>query len=130
MFVDSSALVAMLLPEPEGQILAARLHEAREGFTSSLAIFETVLALRRLRGTPIGETNLLVEEFLRRAGVRIVEIEADEHIGALQAFEVYGKGTGSIAQLNLCDCFAYAVTKRLGASLLYKGEDFKHTDLA
>jgi len=130
MFVDSSALVAMLMPEPDGHILASRLQERTEAYTSSVAIFETVLALRRLRGAPIPEMNLLVEEFLRRASVRVVEVEADEHVGALQAFEVYGKGSGHPAQLNLADCFAYAVAKRLGVPLLYKGNDFSHTDLA
>ncbi|MEW9838022.1 type II toxin-antitoxin system VapC family toxin [Mesorhizobium marinum] len=130
MFVDSSALVAMILPEPDGQAFASRLQESGESFTSPVAIFETTLALRRMRGAPLAEVVLVIEEFLRRAGSHIVQVDADDHIGALQAFEMYGKGTGSPAQLNLSDCFAYAVAKRLGVPLLYKGYDFAHTDLA
>jgi ribonuclease VapC len=130
MFVDSSALVAMMLPEPDGAELAARLQERSETWTSSIAIFETALALRRLRSMPLAEIVFVIEEFLRRAGVKIVQIDNDEHIGALQAFERFGKGTGNPAQLNMGDCFAYAAAKRLGVPLLYKGNDFSSTDLA
>lgn len=130
MFVDSSALVAMLAPEPDGQQYAVRLDEAREPATSSIHVFEACLALRKLRNAQQGDIILLVEEFLRRANIRVMEIESDDHIGALHAFEKYGKGTGHPAQLNMGDCFAYAVAKRLGTTLLYKGDDFAHTDLA
>jgi ribonuclease VapC len=123
-------MVAMILPEQDGQHFAFRLQQSPEAYTSPIAIFETALALRRLRGAPVAEMVLMIEEFLRRAGGRIIAIEADDHIGALQAFEMYGKGSGHPAQLNLGDSFAYAAAKRLGVSLLYKGEDFKHTDLA
>lgn len=130
MFLDSSAMVAMIHPEPDAEIYASRLEESGEGFTTALHMFETVVALCRLRKALIEETTFIVEEFLRRARVQMIAIEGDDHVGALQAFQAYGKGTGHPAQLNMGDCFAYAVAKRLGLSLLYKGYDFKHTDLA
>jgi ribonuclease VapC len=130
MVVDSSALVAMMLPEADGQEFALRLQSQTEVYTSSIVIFETALALRRLRAIPVAEGNFMIGEFLRRAGVKVVAIEADDHIGALQAFDRYGKGTGSPAQLNMADCFVYALAQRLGVTLLYKGGDFAHTDLA
>ncbi|TGT30555.1 type II toxin-antitoxin system VapC family toxin, partial [Mesorhizobium sp. M4B.F.Ca.ET.169.01.1.1] len=49
---------------------------------------------------------------------------------AIQAFADYGKGRGHPAQLNLADCLSYASAKSRGMSLLYKGNDFSHTDLA
>jgi ribonuclease VapC len=130
MFVDSSALVSMILPEEDGEALSARLEENGEGFTSALHLFETTIALGRERKAPLAEMMLVAEEFLRRAGVRLVAIEADDHVGALQAFQTYGKGTGHPAQLNMGDCFAYAAAKRLGLELLYKGNDFAQTDMA
>ena len=48
----------------------------------------------------------------------------------MDAFARYGKGRGHKAQLNLADCLSYACAKRLGAKLLYKGDDFAQTDLA
>jgi ribonuclease VapC len=130
MFVDSSALVAMLLPEPDGPDFASHLQGRREAYTSSIAIFETALALRRLRSVPLSEIVYMVEQFLPMAGIKVVDIEADEYVGALSAFEIYGKGSGNPAQLNMGDCFAYAAAKRLGVPLLYKGNDFSQTDLA
>lgn len=130
MFVDSSALVSMILPEEDGEALSSRLEENGEGFTSPLHLFETTIALGRERKAPIAEMMLVAEEFLRRAGVRLVAIEPDDHVGALQAFQTYGKGTGHPAQLNMGDCFAYAAAKRLGLELLYKGNDFAQTDMA
>ena len=128
-FVDSSALVAMLANEDDGGALAARLGDFAESTTSSIVIYETVLALCRIRRAPLFDMQAVVQEFLRRAGVRVVEIEADEHVGALGAHARLGKGTGHAAGLNLGDCFSYAIAKRLGVPLLYKGEDFVHTDL-
>ncbi len=130
MFVDSSALVAMVLPEDDAAALTNRLDMERESFTSPIAMFETVLALRRLKHASIAEVVLTTEEFLRQAGVRIIELDSDLYVTALQAHDTYGKGTGHIAKLNMGDCFSYAAAKRLGVGLLYKGDDFKHTDLA
>ncbi len=51
-------------------------------------------------------------------------------IAALAAFEQYGKVSRHPANLNLGDCFSYAMAKRAGGILIYKGDDFGHTDLA
>jgi ribonuclease VapC len=127
---DSSALVAILAPESDGVKIAARLQDRKDAFTSPLVIFETVLALRRLRQAPIAEMIFIVREFLARAGVEVRPIDADLYLTALQAHELYGKGSGHPARLNMGDCFSYAMAKRAGVPLLYKGNDFAQTDLA
>lgn len=129
MFVDSSALVAMIASEDEGEMLAERLKLARRPVTSPIVVFETALALARIYRASIDEMTLNVIEFLEEAGVDVIEIRADAHLIALKAHQQFGKGTGHRAQLNMGDCFSYAVAKSAGAALLYKGNDFAHTDL-
>ena len=70
-----------------------------------------------------------MSEFLRTAGVGTVSITSKEAEVALDAFSRYGKGRGHPAQLNLGDCFAYAVAKTYRTELLFKGEDFNKTDV-
>ena len=128
--VDSSVLVAVLAPEADGEAFAMQIQEASAPITSPLAMFETVLALCRLRQASVADMAAVVSEFLARAGARIVPMDADLHVAALQAHERYGKGTGHPARLNMGDCFSYAMARRAGVPLLYKGEDFALTDLA
>jgi ribonuclease VapC len=130
MFVDSSAVVAMMSSEEDGEVLAARLDNAIDRRTSPLVLFETVLAIRRLRQIGLADVNFLVQEFLQSAEIRTVGIDANAYLSALQAFESYGKGTGHPARLNMGDCFSYAMAKNAGVPLLYKGNDFSLTDLA
>lgn len=66
---------------------------------------------------------------LEAANIRVVPVDPDDAIRALDAFDRYGKGTGHPAGLNMGDCFAYAIAKRHNTLLLYKGNDFAQTDL-
>ncbi len=102
MFVDASAIVAILTREPEVDTLADLLDAARAPITS-----------------PIEEAEEDVREFLEMAGVELVPITAKEADTALSAFSRYGKGRGHPAQLNLGDCFAYAVAKNQRRALLF-----------
>jgi len=83
-----------------------------------------------MRRAAVGEMMLLVLQFLEQAGISLVDVRADAHLIALSAHERFGKGTGHPAQLNMGDCFSYAVAKTAGVPLLYKGRDFAQTDLA
>jgi ribonuclease VapC len=130
MFVDSSALVAALAPEEDGKIYSDRIDESHISATSPLAVFETVLALARLRSVPVAEAMMLVLEYLERGEIEVRPIGSDAHILAVGAHVRYGKGTGHPAQLNMGDCFSYALAKQMKSVLLYKGDDFSHTDLA
>jgi ribonuclease VapC len=129
MFVDASAMVAILTREAEADALADILGGARSPITSAIAIFEAVLGICRKRHASVDEAEQDVRDFLDLAGIRAVPITEREAETALAAFSRYGKGRGHPAQLNLGDCFAYAVAKNLRTSLLFKGEDFDKTDI-
>lgn len=129
MFVDASAIVAILTREAEADELANALDAARSPITSAIAVFEATLGVCRKRHASVVEAQGDVSEFLETAGVRTVSITSKEAEAALDAFSRYGKGRGHPAQLNLGDCFAYAAAKTYGAKLLFKGEDFSKTDI-
>lgn len=130
MFVDSSALVAIIASEEGGAELAASLGDAHKPVTSPIVIFETVLALVRIRQASIDLMTVRVLEFIEEAGVELIDIRANAYMGALQAHARYGKGSKHPARLNMGDCFSYALARQAGGQLLYKGNDFAHTDLA
>ena len=123
MFIDASAIVAILTRETGYEALAASLAEAERRCTSPIAIFEAALGIRRKRYCAVAEAEQDVRAFLEVARVNIVVIADAEAHGALDAYSRFGKGTGHPAQLNLGDCFAYAVAKSIGAALLFAGED-------
>ena len=129
MFVDASAIVAILTREAEADALADALESARSPITSPIAIFEAALGVCRKQHASVKEAEEDVRELLGVAGIRIVSLTEREAETALAAFSRYGKGRGHPAQLNLGDCFAYAVAKNHRTSLLFKGEDFDKTDI-
>ena len=129
MFVDASAIVAILTREPDADALADVLDDARSPITSPIAVFEATLGLCRKRHASVEEAEADVREFLAAAGVRSVAITSKEGETALAAFARYGKGRGHPAQLNLGDCFAYAVARNYRTPLLFKGDDFSKTDI-
>jgi ribonuclease VapC len=129
MFVDASAIVAILTREPEADALADALERALAPITSPIAIFEATLGIRRKRQTSIESATQEVREFLRLASVSTVTITDREADAALAAFSRYGKGRRHPAQLDLGDCFAYAIAKNHGKAMLFKGEDFDKTDI-
>ena len=128
MFVDASAIVAILAREPEADELRARLEAAPQRATSALAVYEATLAIARTHGWTVIEAELFVSRFL--AMTEIVHIAIGEREGAiaLEAFHRFGKGRHP-AGLNMGDCFAYACARQLGVPLLYKGDDFSRTDI-
>ena len=130
MFVDASALIAMLLRELEADALAKRLENADVRLTSAIAVFETVLALMRVRRLSRSISEQQVRATLATAEIEVMAVTDEIGRAALDAFERYGKGRGHPAQLNLGDCFAYGAARVLALELLYKGNDFAQTDLA
>lgn len=130
MFIDASAILAILLGEPDAARFSRALENAERLFTSPLAVFEIVAAVMRERDCSRREAQRAVERALRMANVEVVPIDRETGDLALEAFERYGKGRGNKAQLNMGDCFSYACAKSLGVGLLYKGNDFAATDMA
>ena len=129
MFVDASAIVAILTREADADELANTLEAARSPITSAIAVFEATLGVCRKRHASVAEAQEDVSEFLGTADVQTVSITSKEAEAALDAFLRYGKGRGHPAQLNLGDCFAYAIAKTYRTELLFKGEDFTKTDI-
>ena len=66
---------------------------------------------------------------LEALGVTIEPVTAEQAAIARGAYRDFGKGRSHPAQLNVGDCFAYALAVTTGDSLLFKGEDFTHTDV-
>ena len=129
MFVDASAIIAIMDCERDADRLADALGRASARVTSPVAIFEAVLGLRRKHRASMDVANAAVGEFLALAQIDIVPVTVAESRAALDAFARFGKGTGYPAQLNMGDCFAYAVARIRSVPLLYKGNDFSRTDI-
>jgi ribonuclease VapC len=129
MFVDASAIIAILTREPDADDLIDRLEHAIRPITSAIAIFEAALGLCRKRHASVEEAQADLADFLKTARVELVPIGENDASLALSAFARYGKGRGHPAQLNMGDCFAYAVARNNHTVLLFKGNDFTTTDI-
>lgn len=141
MFIDASAIVAILKGEPQAQGLLAALDIAKgKTFCSPIARWEAALSLAaqaaRQRGLAeilpefVTEAESLVDGLLREAGAKDIHITAGIGKTALEAAARYGKLAGHPARLNMGDCFAYACARAYHTRLLYVGNDFAQTDLA
>ncbi|GLQ37433.1 VapC ribonuclease R02377 [Rhizobium albus] len=129
MFVDASVIVAILGNEPDRDEFVARLDQAATCVSSPVALFEAVLALsKRLGG--LETANAMVDEFVSQLNMSIESVDRSLLPGLVNAHGRFGKGSGHPARLNMGDCFSYAMAKRAGLPLLYKGDDFAQTDLA
>lgn len=123
--VDASAVCAILLDEPEKDELAAALARLAPGFISPVQTWEAAVTVTGRRG---GDGMSDVENFLARTDLSVRAIDMNTARLAFSAWRSFGKGRHP-ARLNLGDCFAYALAKSRNLPLLYKGEDFRLTDL-
>jgi ribonuclease VapC len=122
---DSSALVAIALEEPEAEAFDEMI-AAHTTLIGAPTLLETVSVLSaRMPARYL----VFIDALRKRSTVTIIPFEAAHLDAAIAALERYGKGRGHPAQLNLGDCLAYAVAKVHGVPLLFKGNDFAHTDL-
>jgi len=128
MFIDASALIAITGDESDRALLAGKLAIATRILISPVAIYESVLGLARLRKDTLPGAGAEITRFLEDAMVETVPIDAKVGQLALEAFARYGKGRHK-ANLNMGDCFAYACAKAHEVPLLFKGNDFRHTDI-
>lgn len=93
---------------------------------SSVTVYETgIVMLRRRGGAALADVNELIDAF----GFEIVAFDRVLVAAALAAYARFGRGIDPKARLNLGDCASYALAMTLGAPLLFKGEDFSHTDI-
>jgi ribonuclease VapC len=127
MVIDTSALVAILLQEADGDELLRLLASGGPRRISAATVLETAIVLEAKSG---GEAGDQLDLFLARAQVEVEPVTAEHVQIARKAWRRYGKGRGHSAQLNFGDCFSYALALSLGEELLYKGADFARTDVA
>jgi len=128
MFIDASALTALLTNEDDARELLARLQQSRIRLTSPLAVWEATIAVARVLDLPIGETADALEGYLALMEIELIAVAPQTARIALDAFDRYGKGRHP-ARLNFGDCFAYACARHLGQPLMSKGADFPQTDI-
>jgi ribonuclease VapC len=124
--IDSSALVAILNHEPERTAFFEAIAAADRRLVSAVTYQETCQVLLSRRGIN-GLYDL--DDFLAFIKAEIVPHDAQLAHFAVLAFQRYGKGIDPKARLNFCDCAAYALAKGVNAPLLFKGDDFTHTDI-
>jgi ribonuclease VapC len=129
MFIDASALTAILADEEDARLLSERLEKHDRRITSPLAVWEATIAVARILDETLEEAHSDVERFLALSSIEVVDIPASARFLAIDAAQRYGKGRHPAA-LNFGDCFAYACAKLASAPMLYKGDDFALTDIA
>jgi ribonuclease VapC len=130
MFIDTSAVVAILAGEPEASAFAACIEAAGRRETGPHVRLEAVINLARILGLPVAAAEEMYDAFLEVAGITVVSIDDAVARRAVAAFDTYGKGRGHPAQLNFADCLSYACAATSRVPILFKGRDFLHTDLA
>jgi ribonuclease VapC len=128
MFIDSSVIVALLAQEPDAAHYADRIAAAPARCTSGLVILEASMRLSTMLDLDPVFVETRIQELLDEARISVVAINGGIAKIAVDAFARYGKGRGHPAQLNLADCMSYACAKAYRVPLMFKGEDFAHTD--
>ncbi|WP_367943419.1 type II toxin-antitoxin system VapC family toxin [Aquamicrobium sp.] len=127
MIVDASAILAIMLEEEDGDAFedALLLASERHHVMSPVNYLEAAIRLDGLENTNKGaELDAMLNDF----GVDLVDVTPKQARLAREAYARYGKGNHK-ARLNLGDCFAYALARARGEKLLFKGEDFRLTDV-
>jgi ribonuclease VapC len=130
MFVDASAIVAMMTDEKDARTLAARLETSKVRLTSPIALFESTAGVARVLALPVAKAQAEVAKFLELMEIQVVALPPEVGPMAIDAFARFGKGRRHAAQLNMGDCFAYACALHYGQPLLFTGSDFSKTDIA
>lgn len=125
MIVDSSAVMAVLLVEPEAKTFARLLERAAESRMSTASYVELVNVCDRRIGI---DAVAMADRLIERARIELIPFTVEQAHWARHARLTYSIGRHP-ANLNFGDCFSYALAKSTGEPLLYKGNDFAHTDI-
>jgi len=125
MVIDSSAIIAILLGEPEAETFAQAIVRDPKRLMSAFSALETGIVIEAKKGEAGGRE---FELLLHRAKIEIIPFDLEQYEIAMEAWRKYGKGRHP-AGLNIGDCCSYALAKYSGEPLLFKGEDFSRTDI-
>jgi len=124
--LDTSAVLCVLLHEPEAPQIAASIAAAPSCAMSAVTWFESLVVLTARKGL---QSRAAFDTLIAVSRTEIVPVDAVQSGVAYGAWLQYGKGRDP-AGLNLGDCFSYALAKQRAEPLLFKGEDFRRTDIA
>ena len=125
MIVDASALLAVLFEEPDADTFIRAISDELEDLLISPINFVEAAIRADKRGM---ESSKALDEIVRVSGLKIAAITIHQTRLAREAYQRFGKGNHP-AKLNLGDCFAYALAKARSEPLLFKGDDFRKTDV-
>jgi ribonuclease VapC len=126
MIIDTSAIIAILRGEPEAMAYARAIEHARVRRISAANYAESAIVIDASRD-PIASRRF--DELIRMAQLMVEPVTEAQARIAREAYRDFGRGSGHPAKLNFGDCFAYALAKTKAEPLLYKGDDFVHTDV-
>ena len=124
--VDTSAIAAILLAEPDAADFSIALQDIDPLFMSAASLLEIGTVLLHKKGVD------MVSELFRLldvAQIKIVPVSERHAREGIEAYRRFGKGSGHPARLNFGDCFSYSLAKALDVPLLFKGDDFAKTDI-
>lgn len=125
MVLDTSAILAVLLNEPDAAAFRRAIEADPVRLLSAATLIETAIVIEARVGDAGGrELDLLVH----KAAIEVVAVDAGQADLARHAYRRFGKGR-HVAGLNYGDCFAYALSQSAGEPLLFKGDDFSKTDV-
>lgn len=128
MIVDTSAVIAVLTGEPERAVLLRQIEAGREeGCRMSVANYLECAVVVDGRRDPVLSRQL--DSLLEGLGVEFCAVDTEQARVARRAYADFGRGSGHPARLNFGDCFAYALAATTGEELLFKDENFSHTDV-
>lgn len=125
MIVDTSALIAILRNEPEALDFA----RAIAGSVSKISAANYVEAAAVIDGSRDPIVSRRFDEFIRESGLIVEPVTESQARIAREAYRDFGRGSGHPAKLNFGDCFSYALARDKSEPLLFKGGDFRHTDI-
>ena len=126
MVLDTSAVLALLLDEPEAEEFRIAVEEDTTRLISAATLLETALVIEARKGEPGGRE---LDALIQKADVVVVPVDAEQASEARRAYRRFGKGRRHGAGLNFADLFAYALARVSGEPLLFKGDDFAKTDV-
>ncbi|MPZ60795.1 MAG: PIN domain-containing protein [Propionibacteriales bacterium] len=126
MIVDTSAVIAILNDEPDARDLAKMLGSSDVRRLSAASYLETAIIIDRKR---VAVASRKLDRFVATIDLAIEPVTPEQARVAREAYRDFGKGSGHPANLNFGDCFAYALAATLREPLLFKGNDFSHTDV-
>jgi ribonuclease VapC len=126
MIIDSSVIVAIMRDEPELDLFTKAIQNADTRRMSAASYVEAAIVIDAGR-SPVASRRF--DQLVRASGIIIEPLTERQALIAREAYRDFGRGSGNPAKLNFGDCFAYALAIDLNEPLLFKGDDFRSTDV-